>query len=81
VGRRMDASTEAALTTLSLVALRRESRRLGCVTITLVGARAREAHLYQAQVYGKVRQGGAQEEVPPEGEYQGVCLPCLPERP
>jgi hypothetical protein len=50
VGRRMDALTEATLTTSSLVALRRVSRRLGHVTITLVGARAREARLCQAQV-------------------------------
>ena len=30
---------------------------------------------------GRIRQGGAQEEVPLEGKDQGVCLPRLTQRP
>jgi hypothetical protein len=40
LGRRMDASTPATLTTSSPVSPRRASRRLARVTTTLVGARA-----------------------------------------
>jgi hypothetical protein len=78
---RKDATTMVTLTTSLIVSLKKARKRLPHVTTTLVGWRARRSTPLASTSPRVVWQGGAQEEVPLEGEDQGARLSHLPKWP